>query len=355
MKFTSIICVTLCFALLAVVSVQARLGQNAHGEQVELQFKDWMKTHKKSYTAAEFPEKIKKFADNLVHYSKMAEMTGAVYGPDRFSDMTHEEFQATYLMEKFDAGEACVFNDSRIIKSVKNVRGQATPSAWDWTAQSPSPVGPVKDQGQCGSCWAFSTVAAMEGMWAMAGNPVPDLSEEELTDCSMSCQESTRACNAGCSGGLPWLAYGDVASWPEGSVSESDYPYTAINGNTGACNKYGKKEVASVSDWKAIDVDQQTIQDALYNMGPLSVTLNANLLFGYTTGVINTDPSNCPYYGMDHAVTLVGFGQDGNTNYWKIKNSWAATWGEEGYFRIAADQDLCGIWDCTTVPIVGGN
>jgi C1A family cysteine protease len=339
----------LCIALCVLLFVQTAHASE-HGA-VERQFKEWAATWKKSYSVTEYAEKLTVFAKNLDHYKEMSEKTGAVYGPDRFSDLSLEEFQKLYLMEKFDAGEACLFNDSRVIKSVKQVKGTATPSSWDWTAQSPSPVGPVKDQGQCGSCWAFSTVAAMEGMWAMAGNPLPDLSEEEITDCSQSCQPSTGACNAGCGGGLPWLAYADVASWAEGSVAESDYPYTAGNGQTGPCNKAGKTKVATVTDWKAIDVDQQTIQDALYNMGPLSVTLNANLLFGYTTGVINTDPANCPYYGMDHAVTLVGFGTDGNTNYWKIKNSWASTWGEQGYFRIASDQDLCGIWDCATVPI----
>jgi hypothetical protein len=132
----------LCIALCVLLFVQTAHASE-HGA-VERQFKEWAATWKKSYSVTEYAEKLTVFAKNLDHYKEMSEKTGAVYGPDRFSDLSLEEFQKLYLMEKFDAGEACLFNDSRVIKSVKQVKGTATPSSWDWTAQSPSPVGPVK-------------------------------------------------------------------------------------------------------------------------------------------------------------------------------------------------------------------
>ena len=170
---------------------------------------------------------------------------------------------------------------------------------------------------------------------------VVDLSEQILVDCD--------TLDSGCNGGLMEYAF----TWlkENGIETEEDYPYT---GKKGKCNadpsKYIDMKVTgyrklgrSTSTWSP--VDEEEIKEFLYETNPLSVALNANLLVYYTGGVLDVPASQCPASGINHAVTLVGYGHDteSDKDYWTCKNSWGENWGESGYFRIKRGSGTCGI------------
>jgi cathepsin F len=272
-----------------------------------------------------------------------------VYGYNLFSDLTADEFADQYLMEPFDSAAKCEWPYNRV-HHISQAELSSTPTSWDWRTQTPNPVTAVKDQGQCGSCWAFSTTGNIEGQWTLSGKTQPLISEQELVDCSHACLASEPSlCNGGCNGGLPWLAYEDVIKWG-GITGESNYPYTAMTGN---CRSSGMPNVAEIRNWTATSPDMVSIEAFLVSQGPLSMTLNANPLQSYRKGVIQPSIfSQCPSSGADHAVLLVGFGDDSSSgtsvHYWTIKNSWGSSWGEAGFFRMQADGDMCGIWDCVS-------
>ena len=185
----------------------------------------------------------------------------------------------------------------------------------DWQAQGK--VTGVKDQGHCGSCWAFSATAAMESWSLFQGNEV-DLSEQQLVDC-------TRSKNWGCRGGWPQYALDYAKS--DGMVSGKEYPYVAKDQN---CSKEG-------GDFKIEGYYRYRDCDGLYKAiysSPLSVEVDATNWFSYKSGVF----TNCAT-ATNHAVLLVGI-IGGN---YKIKNSWGATWGQSGYITLGGPGSTCGI------------
>jgi len=193
----------------------------------------------------------------------------------------------------------------------------------------------------------FSVTGNIEGQWALAkGNTLVSLSEQYLVDCSKSCLASNPGlCDGGCGGGLPWLAYEDVME--NGFITtEAAYPYTAQDGTCQNISTIGAK----ISSWSTVSSTVATIEATLVATGPLSITLNASPLMDYSSGIINLTPDQCPGNESDHAVLLVGYATDAATkvHYWIVKNSWNTSWGEQGFFRIRADQGLCGINACVT-------
>jgi len=177
----------------------------------------------------------------------------------------------------------------------------------------------------------FSTVANIEGQWALwsAKKSLVGLSEQWIVDCSNSCLASEPdLCNGGCGGGLPWLAYEDIITH-KGLTTESSYTYT---GEEGTCQT-GHPSSASIANWTAVSNTPADIQAYMYTQGPLSITLNADLLMSYSTGVITGSPSSCPVSEMDHAVLLVGYGTSQETAFWTVKNSWGTDWGNVWIFQ----------------------
>lgn len=193
----------------------------------------------------------------------------------------------------------------------------------DWVAKGV--VSPIKNQGQCGSCWAFSTTGVLESYARQKGQSV-SLSEQQLVDCSGSYG------NQGCNGGWPSSALKYVIA--KGIASESEYPYAA---KTQSCKKDGGSfKISSQAALSGCSGLQNGIQSR-----PISVTVDARNWSPYRSGVF----SNCGS-GIDHAVLLVGI-VDGN---WKIKNSWGTSWGEQGYIRLASG-NTCGL--CVYAGVYG--
>jgi len=215
----------------------------------------------------------------------------------------------------------------------------AIPASFSWVDQRKTT--PVKDQAQCGSCWAFSATEGIESAWLMANNSQIILSPQQI----VSCDKVDQGCNGG---DLP-TAFAYVKS--AGQESEADYPYTSGGGDTGSC-KYKAEDVkVHISGFKYAVNDgrknDSILATASYANGPLSICVDASSWQNYAGGVLK---KNCGT-SLDHCVQLVGWGVDApSTPYWIVRNSWNTDWGIKGYIWIERDsgKDLCGITEEAT-------
>jgi len=313
-------------------------------------FRKFMSDHKKIYRSSEeFTQRLSNFKANLRNIEQLNADPNqqATFAINKYSDMTKEEFSAAYLLPKFDALATCTWPYHA---TVDEDTLKAAPTSFDWRTKGA--VTPVKNQQQCGSCWTFSTSGNIEGQWQIYSpkHQLVGLSEQWSVDCSTGCLQSEPSlCDGGCGGGLPWLAYEDIIK-NKGLPTEASYPYI---GEDQTCQT-GKTIGAVIYNWTAVSNEPKQIEAFLATQGPLSITMNADLLMSYSSGILTGTASSCPNSGSDHAILLVGYGTDSSTktNYWIVKNSWGTDWGMEGYFQIASDQGLCGINACVTTSLV---
>ncbi len=315
--------------VLALVACDAELDS-----LIFQQFQKFIKKfHKKYESVNEYLARYEVFKTNVMATFKD---TNASYrtGITKFSDLTKQEFAKTYLNLNYDA--MAMINLEPVSVKVSN----AAPSSYDW--RNYGRVSGVKDQGSCGSCWAFATVANLEGLYAATKGTIKTFSEQMLVDCDTS--------DSGCNGGLMQYAF----TWLKkngGIMYEADYPYKGVKQTCkSSSSKYAdftvtgyKKLGSSWSTWSAVDEDE--IKEFLYETGPLAIALNADYLSSYVSGVFDLSSTKCPSSGINHAVTLVGYGYDSSSglDYWLVKNSWGVSWGESGYFRIRRGNGTCGI------------
>ena len=204
-------------------------------------------------------------------------------------------------------------------------------------------VNPIKDQGQCGSCWAFSTVQTVESIDCISNGSLLSFSEQNLVDCCFAC--------FGCSGGNPSWAISFIAESQGGKFNlESDYRYTAALGNYCHFDDYPK--YGSVSGYLTIaEGDEEDLAAKVENNGPTSVSIDSsNWSFQlYESGIY--DESKCNPIAINHSIGCVGFGVEGDTKYWILRNSWGTSWGEEGYMKMIWGNNMCGIASMALVAI----
>ena len=263
-------------------------------------------------------------------------------GITKFSDMTKQEFRKTYLNLNYNAFAGIN------LKPAKFVPNGDAPDELNFIEQGY--LGEIKDQGSCGSCYAFSAIANIEGLYYTKMGKNKEFSEQMIVDCD--------TLDSGCNGGLMELTFEWIKS-NGGIMSMADYPY---KGRKQACksdqSKYDPDVV--VTDWVKLGdpdetwspVDEDEIKEFLYATGPLAIALNADPLQWYSSGIIDLDERSCDPEGMDHAVTLVGYGVSGNTPYWLVRNSWGKNWGEKGYFRMYRGKGVCGINQYITTAVL---
>ena len=298
------------------------------------QFEKFIKKYNKKYESVnEYLARFEVFKRNVIETFSNEEIAYQT-GITQFSDLTKQEFKKIYLNLDYNAMATVNFNP--IYASISN----AAPSSFDWRNQNA--VAAVKDQGSCGSCWAFSTVGNLEGLYAIGKGVLRTFSEQMLVDCDTT--------DSGCNGGLMEYAF-EYLKKLECIMYDDDYPY---KGRKQTC-KSDKTKCADmkVTGYKKLGsststfspVDEDEVKEFLYETAPLAIALNADPLQTYSSGILDLTSTRCPTSGINHAVLLVGYGTDSATgkDYWIVKNSWGKSWGESGYFRIRRGNGTCGI------------
>jgi C1A family cysteine protease len=257
-------------------------------------------------------------------------------GINQFSDLTAEEFKALYINSGYKPLSSLSAGATVGSYGCKTYSSAATsaPASLDWRQKNA--VTSVKDQGQCGSCWTFSSTGASEGAWAISTGKLIDLSEQQLVDCATGVAYGSHGCNGGQMEGA------DKYLIANGQCSLASYPYTATDDKCKTCSPVAR--FSSCSDVKPND--QISLKGAVA-MQPVSVAIEADTRYfqSYTGGIL--DASTCGTT-LDHGVLIVGYGTDNGKKYWNVKNSWSSTWGEQGYVRILRsdstnDAGICGI------------
>jgi len=309
-------------------------------------FTQFMRTYNKQYAPQEFVQRFQIFKNNLREIERRNQMsTGASYNITKFADMSKEEFR-TYPCGVNKLSDLASKNPKfKPVMAEPEIFSGALPTSFDWVAKGA--VTPVKDQAQCGSCWAFSTIGNIEGVWFLAGNRLVSLSEQEIVSCSTT--------DYGCEGGWPFWALTDMLASPYSGRFDTEvgYPYTSGTGDNGVCNFKTTDVGATIKSYKSYCNEQTSpctepqMQQLLITYGPLSVCLDAGPMQYYQGGVDN--PTDCDPNAIDHCVTLVGYGVDNNVPFWRLKNSWNTNWGEQGYYRLIRGTGACGINKVITI------
>ncbi|KAK6146215.1 hypothetical protein DH2020_020084 [Rehmannia glutinosa] len=338
----------LCIAFLLIskfLTSQASTRQLPELSMLERHEK-WMAQHGRVYKDAQ--EKMKRFeifTDNVqkIEAFNAGPDQGYKLGVNAFADMNDEEFQASlngYKRQEPEMMSALEHEHFRYT-NVRNV-----PKTLDWRKKGA--VTPVKDQGLvCGSCWAFSAVAAMEGINQIKTGKLVSLSEQEIMDCDKK--------DGSCSGGDMDTAFEFVIK-SRGLATESNYPY---KGEYGVCDtKKASKAAVRITGYEKVPANNETALLQAVAHQPVSVGVDASSFDSrfYSNGVLI---GGCGTKKLDHGVTVVGYGKTkGGTKYWIVKNSWGEYWGENGYLRIkrgvSAKEGLCGIAMEASYPIVEG-
>lgn len=325
------------FAALTYVTPQKGLTLYQQESDIDMRFVNFIGKYSKQYQdKEEFLQRMDVFrrnADKIENHN--AQNSGSLYrmGVNSFADLTEEELKARLGLinkghpfhRKIDmSGENSfiIFNTTDLPKSV------------DW--RPTGAVTAVMDQGSCGSCYAFSAVGSIEGQyWKLTNKSVP-LSVQQIVDCADGEYQ-----NKGCGGGLPDYVFDYV--WDNGIQDNITYPYT---GGNHYCNDNPREYVAGLTHYYDVThLNPDQLKGAVSQVGPISIGVGAgnDAWFHYAGGII--DDSKVCLPNLDHAVLLVGYGSENGREYWIIKNSWGADWGEQGYVRIliSSGYGVCGV------------
>jgi len=298
-------------------------------------FDDYKAEFSKTYTPDEeplrralFETKLKKIQQhNRDPYKTWKE------GVNQLTDRTPEEFSARLVLKKsllYGHRELAQVHRPEMVKSL--------PAHVDWRQKGI--VTPVKDQGQCGSCWTFATAELTESYWAMATGNLNILSEQQILDCT----PNPNHCGGtgGCEGGTAELAWARITAMG-GLSGEWTYPYTSYYGTDFSCKMNQFSPIANVTKYVNLPINEQVpMVNFLATTGPLAISVDASTWSSYESGVYNGCNQTNP--DLDHAVMLVGYGTDITLgDYWIVRNSWSPQWGENGYIRLKRESPFtCG-------------
>ncbi|KAK3888537.1 hypothetical protein Pcinc_007389 [Petrolisthes cinctipes] len=338
------------------------LGTDGHDLSHKEMFKAFVVKYNKTYESpTHYHHRHLIFTQNMkkVHILHHNEQGTATYGPTKFADLTEAEFRQQMLGFRPDLKPQ---HSNMKPVSTSGLNDMELPTSFDWREYGA--VTPIKNQGMCGSCWAFSTTGNVEGQWAIKHKNLYSLSEQELVDCDSTDQ--------GCNGGLPENAYEAIAKLG-GLESEQDYPY---DGEDEQCHFNKSMVQVTVNGSLELPEDEIMLAKWLVKNGPISIGINANALQFYMGGVSHPFKFLCNPADLDHGMLIVGFGVH-TTKYlhrrqpywlvknswaypvfkktlpfWIVKNSWGEQWGEQGYYRVYRGDGTCGVNKMATSCIV---
>jgi len=249
-------------------------------------------------------------------------------GVNQFTDRTPEEFKQLLGLRKADVYRFAAKHDSYNYAPPK---ASPIPDSIDW--RTSGVVSAVKDQGQCGSCWSFASSETIESHAAIKTGDLAVLSEQQI----LGCTSNPNDCGGtgGCGGGTVEVAYGSILNVTFGIASEWTYPYMSYWGTNYPC-KFSKSTTpvaVQLSNYTKLPSNQYSpLLTAVATVGPIAISVDASSWDSYESGIWNGCNQTNPT--IDHAVQLVGYGNDTTSDYWLVRNSWAPSWGEHGYIRL---------------------
>jgi len=335
--------VTIAILLVLIVAVFAAKDDRrnkVHRVPHEIRFQDWMTKYGKTYaTQAEYEIRLK----NFIAYTKKVAMLNAqskalnstaTFAVNKFADLSDEEFSVRLGMKGYKPQQVPGVPVARV--------NTKAPGKYDWSTTG---ITAIKNQEQCGSCWAFSCTESVESTYIIKGKKgvkgqVP-LAPQQIVDCDTNDQ--------GCGGGDLPTCYQYLQS-AGGMEPESDYPYT---GEDGTCNADKSLEQDPITGFQYTipqgSTDEQTMAAFLAANQPMSIIVDASSWSSYSGGVLTADQCG---QSLDHAVQAVGYNGLDTNGYWKVRNSWGSDWGENGFIRLQFGANTCGLTSEVTVPTI---
>jgi len=339
------------FTLLCILGMFSHCGPThilaaPSADRIAVEFDSFLRDYDKEYVEeTSYRHRLAIFTHNLefitaFNQNSTSDLRLAI---NQFADMSAAEFKQAYLSGLNSAPAVPLLPQQDEVQTLSH----GAPESVDWRAKGA--VTPVKDQRNCGACWAFSTTGSIEGAWFLAGHPLVSLSEQELVDCAAGFR-------GGCAGGEP----SDALNWVQkhGICSNKSYPWTAYQDE--CHNQFGPCDVtARIAGHTLVQPeDEQALKVAVAKQ-PVSVQIEADSdVFRFYKSGILTD-TGCGT-ALDHAVLAVGYGTQAGQDYWLVKNSWNASWGDHGYIRLLRGNSTsstgeCGIAMKPMFPVVQGS
>jgi C1A family cysteine protease len=296
-----------------------------NASQQKFLWEQFKQEYRKTYDANEEPKRFQIFLENLKVVDERNKLDN-VHGITKFSDLSQEEFEAHYLGSKPSSKKV---NDS-LRSTVDHIPSTVGDSTVSWVGKYTTPV---KNQGYCGSCWAFSATEQLESDSMRLLGTDYILSPEQVTQCTTGA--------FGCGGGWTETAYTYIKN-AGGLEQDTDYPYTSYFGQTGTCHADSSLEVVTLTGFTTItgsstSAIETNMANYMLATGPLSVCLDASSWNSYTGGIMKVCGNN-----VDHCVQAVGV-TTGSSGYWNVRNSWGTSWGNAGYIYLAYGANTCDI------------
>jgi cathepsin F len=294
-----------------------------HAALYENEFTAWVASNNKVYTPESYQYRLGVFSANVDKIQQLNEESngGAVFAINKFADLTADEFTQY-------KGYSPV---AHVVKRDYELPQVEAPATFDW--EPTGKVTPVKNQEQCGSCWAFSATENIESVWMIAKGITKDnfkpLAPQQIVDCDKQ--------DGGCNGGDTPTAYEYVIK-AGGQDTEASYPYKAVNQ---ACQFKAADVEVKISSWKYVGRNSEPeMLTGVATVSPLSICVDAEPWQFYSGGIMTA--SQCGT-SLDHCVQITAYDTSSATPYWNVRNSWGADWGEKGFIRLQYGHNTCGV------------